>query len=138
MNTLAIIGSASNVLVAIFAGIALFIGIRQVNISREVSALSAYENYHMACLQYPDFAGGRINHSKCDPKTLDCYLTFVLYALMTGERVLKLFPADETWVYAVKDDIRLHRSLIASDYFAGYRAHQDPVIRALIDEVLEE
>ncbi len=135
MTGVDIVTAVANVAIALFAGIALFVAIRQIHISREVSSLSAYESYHLACLQYPDFATGL---RACDPAKRDCYLTFVLFALMTGERVLKLFPKDETWIYAVKDDIRLHRDIIASDYFRGYREHQDLAIRQLIDEVLAE
>jgi hypothetical protein len=138
MDTIDIIVAGTNLMVAIFAGIALFVGIRQIHISREVSALAAYENYHMACLQYPEFAGGRLDFVACDPKKFDCYCTFVLYALMTGERVLKLFPDDKDWIYAVKDDIRLHRRFIRSDHFVGYRNHQHETIQRLIHDVLAE
>jgi len=132
------ITAGSSAIVALFAGIALIVGVRQVHISREVSALSAYESYHIACLQYPEFAGGMTDWRRASSQRRDCYTTFVLFALMTGERVLKLFPRDDTWIYAVKDDIRLHRDIIGSDEFRGYRDHQDPLIRQLIEEVVDE
>lgn len=131
-------GATAEAVVAVFAGVALFVGLRQVRISHEVGALEAYENYHMTCLQYPQFSSGRLNFERCSATERDCYLTFVLYALMTGERVLRLFPKDQTWVFAVKDDIRLHRRFIASPHFRNYRRFQDRMIRWLIVEVLKE
>lgn len=133
-----VISTAADVVVAVFAGVALWVGLRQVRISHEIGALQAYENYHMACLQYPAFASGRLDFEKCAQEKRDCYVTFVLYALMTGERVLRLFPRDPSWVHAVKDDIRLHRRLIVSSAFRHYRRQQDTAIRRLVIEVLCE
>lgn len=138
MAYLEIINTLANLIIALCAGAALIFAVRQIHISREVSSLSAYESYHLACLQYPEFATGLLDWRECDPIKRDCYLTFVLFALMTGERVLKLFPREETWIFAVKDDIRLHRDFIGSPDFKEFRENQDPAIRRLIDEVLSE
>ena len=60
----------SNLAIAIFAAIALYIGLRQVKDSREVSALSAYENYHILCLQYPKYSIGLQNFDELSEEEL--------------------------------------------------------------------
>ena len=132
------VSEASNLAIALFACVALLVGIHQVFISREVSALSAYESYHLACLEHPDFSCGRVDWRRCGEQRRECYTTFVLFALMTGERVIKLFPRDRTWIHAVKDDIRIHRDFIASEGFRPYRENQYWRICRLIEEVLAE
>ncbi len=129
---------ASNLALAVFAAIALIVGVHQVHISREVSALTAYESYHLACLQYPDLACANVGWKRCGEVRREHYCTFVLFALMTGERVIKLFPRDPTWIHAVKDDIRIHRDFIASDGFKSFRENQNWRVCRLIEEVLEE
>lgn len=132
------VSEASDLAVALFACIALLVGIHQIFISREVSALSAYESYHLACLEHPDLSCGRVDWRRCGEQRRECYTTFVLFALMTGERVIKLFPRDRTWIHAVKDDIRIHRDIIASESFRSYRENQYWRICRLIEEVLSE
>lgn len=132
------LSGACNLALAIFAGIALLVGVRQAYISREVSALTAYESYHLACLQYPDLACGRVDWRRSGVQRREHYTTFVLFALMTGERVIKLFPRDKTWLHALKDDIRIHRDFISSDQFRIYRENQYWRICRLIEEVIRE
>ncbi len=133
-----LISAMANVVVAIIAGIALYIGWRQVHVSREISALEAYENYHLVSLDHPKFATGNIDFDKASAEHRECYSCYVSYALMTGERIMSLFPHDEGWVEAIKDDIRIHRSFIASDHFKSYRDNQTERMSELICEVLAE
>ena len=128
----------TNLLIALFAGVALIVAVRQIKISREISALAAYENYHLLCLQYPRFAGGRLDYENSDPDELDSYIVFVLYMLMTGERIFALFPREPGWCHAIEDDIRIHRRFIASEQFREYRENQEWQIKSLIDKVLSE
>ena len=133
-----LIGAIANVLIATIAGIALYIGWRQVHVSRELSALEAYENYHLVTVEHPKFAGGTIDFEKASSDERECYSCYVSYALMTGERIMSLFPRDEGWVEAIKDDIRIHRAFIASDHFTPYRENQTDRMAELIREVLAE
>jgi hypothetical protein len=132
------ISTISNLSVAIFAGVALFLAWQQIKISREMSALSAYENYHILCLQYQNFAGGRFDFEKCTADERDAYTVFVLYTLMTGERIFTLYPNDTGWRHAVKDDVSLHYKFISSPYFEEYRANQQDLMKELIDEAIRE
>lgn len=133
-----VVGIAANVIVASAASIALWIGWRQVSISREISALEAYENYHLLCLQYPKYSTGRIDFEKSKADELDSYTVFVLYTLMIGERIYSLFPNDKGWMFSIEEDIRIHRRFIASDIFSYHLHNQQWLIRPLIERVLEE
>jgi hypothetical protein len=138
MTGLAVISMIADVVVALFAGAALVIGWRQVRISRELSALEAYEHYHLLCLQHPKFSGGAFGFEACSAQDRDSYCTFVLFALMTGERILNIFPRNESWRESIRDDIRIHRRLIRSTHFEAYKRNQVRPMSDLIDEVLAE
>ncbi|HEX8123966.1 MAG TPA: hypothetical protein VF548_00110 [Allosphingosinicella sp.] len=133
-----LISAAADVTVAIFAGVALFIGWRQVGISRELSALSAYEQYHLASLQHPQFGSGTFNTDGASEEQLSCYRVFVSFCLMTGERILSLFPTDPFWRAAIKDDVLIHARLIRSPIFQKHLENQIPLMRQLIDEAFSE
>jgi hypothetical protein len=133
-----IISSIFNGLVAAAALAALYLGWRQVGISRELSALEAYENYHLTCLQYPEFSCGGVEFDKFDENHLRKYEVYVLYTLMMGERIFALFPNDVGWRYSICDDIRMHRQFIESEHFSEHLAHQGWKILPLIKSVLAE
>ncbi|MEQ1882786.1 MAG: hypothetical protein ABL878_17665 [Burkholderiales bacterium] len=126
-----------NLLLVTFAGIALYVGLKQVAISREISALSAYESYHMTCINHPEFSAG-FAFDKASELEIERYRMFVLYALMTGERILNLFPKDKLWIFAIEDDVRIHQEFLSSDHFRPYRGKQDPKMSALIERVLSQ
>lgn len=137
-DSLAYIGAISQIVVALVAVTALIIAWRQVQASKQLSALEAYERYHILCLEYPNFGSGQVRLENAKRLETDQYCVFVSYALMTAERILMQFPSDEAWVEAVKDDIRIHRKMISSDYFKPYRHNQTAVVASLIEEVLSE
>ncbi|HMG48251.1 MAG TPA: hypothetical protein VK614_12415 [Allosphingosinicella sp.] len=135
METVSIV---TNVLLTIFAATALYVGYRQIAISNEIAARSAYESYHLLCLQYPELSCGDIEYEDLGKEQLDKYTVFVLYMLMTGERVYALFPHDAGWAFALEDDVRKHRRFISSPYFAEHRSKQEWLTQALIERVLAE
>jgi len=132
------ISAIANVAVALFAAIALWVGWRQVLLSREMSALEAYENYHVVAVEHPEFASGRFDFEAAAPDEVERYCLFVHFVLMAGERVLRLFPNDRAWTFAVEDDVRIHRRFISSVYFEEYLAYQDPRMSVIIQRVLKE
>lgn len=106
--TIAVANYVANIIIAGAAAAALYLGWRQIGISRELSALEAYENYHMMCLQYPEFSNGDVDYEGLDKIELSQYTVYVLYTLMMVERIHALFPKDEGWHFSICDDIRMH------------------------------
>jgi hypothetical protein len=133
-----LVSIATNVLLTLFAATALYVGYRQILISNEIAARSAYENYHLLCLQYADLSCGDVNFEKFNSVDLDRYTVFVLYMLMTGERVYTLFPHDAGWRFALEDDVRKHKKFISSPHFAAHRHQQGWLTQDLIEHVLAE
>jgi hypothetical protein len=130
------ISAVSNLIVAAAAAAALYIGWRQVTISREISALEAYEDYHRLCIEYPEFSDGADvdELSEIDKKR---YVSFVLFVMMTGERVYSLFPNDDSWCDSLRDDFRTHRHLLEHEVFSTFR-RQKWLTGALLESVLAE
>jgi len=128
----------TNVLLTLFAGIALYVGYRQILISNEIAARSAYESYHLLCMQHPRFSAGMVDPATCSAEEQEAYTVFVLYMLMTGERIYTLFPKDRGWLFAIEEDVRNHRRFISSPLFAKHLANQEWVTAKLIRRVLAE
>jgi hypothetical protein len=126
------------VVVALIAGLALYLAWRQIGVSRELSALDAYENYHSMCLQYPEFSCGNVPFKRFASAKRRQYEVYVLYTLMMDERIYALFPNDEAWLFSIKDDIRLHSEFIASPHFIEHLSNQGWKILPIIEEVLAE
>ena len=136
MSNAELIASAANFAVAIAAVAALFLARHQIQASREVSALEAYEDYHKFAIEYPEFCIGP------DPKSLPenerfRYTYFVLYILMVGERIYITVPRHDSWTAAIEGDIRIHKKLISSTHFSQY-LKQEWAINHLIAKVLAE
>jgi hypothetical protein len=138
MEALAIAGSVANIVVAAIAALALFLAWRQIGVSRELSALEAYENYHSMCLQHSEFSSGKVDFASFDAAKRQQYQVYVLYTLMMDERIFALFPKDAGWIFSIKDDIEMHWEYIASPYFSDHLANQQWKILPLIQEVLAE
>ena len=138
METLAALGGVANIVVAIIACVALFLAWRQIGVSRELSALQAYETYHSMCLQYSEYSSGNVDFASFDAAKLQQYQVYVLYTLMMDERIFALFPKDAGWIFSIKDDIEMHWEYIASSHFADHLANQQWNILPLIREVLTE
>jgi len=135
---LAVATNVANITIAGAAAAALYLAWRQIGISRELSALEAYENYHMMCLQYPQFSNGNVDFEGFDKIELSQYTVYVLYTLMMVERIHALFPNDEGWRFSICDDIRMHKKFIASEVFSRHLANQQWAILPLIMTVLRE
>ena len=131
-------GVFSNLVLALTAGIALFLAWRQIAISRELGALEAYENYHIICLQYPEMASGKVNFGDFDHDKLRQYEMFVLYTLMVAERIFALFPHDKEWRFSIEDDVRMHVEFIRSEHFVGHLRKQGWSILHIITAVMNE
>lgn len=125
-------------MLAVTAIAALVVAWWQIGVSRELAALEAYEKYQLECLKYPEFTSGSVEFSNLSPEEQRRYESFVLYTLMMDERIYKLFPKDPGWSFSIKDDIRMHRNFLSSDYFAEQLEGQGWNFRPLITEVLSE
>lgn len=130
------ISATSSIVVGFAAVAALILAWFQVRVSREISAISAYEDYHKLSLQYPEFGLGA-DHEKLSELDKRRYLFFVLYALMVGERIFLMSRAGREWTDAIESDVRLHKKFMLSDEFSTYRA-QDWAINPIIERVLAE
>jgi hypothetical protein len=128
----------ANLIVAVAAAVALYIGWRQIKISRELSAIAAYENHLALCLQYPRYSTGQIRFEDLSVEDLDGYIVFVHYVLTTGERIYSIFPNDKGWALAIEQDIRLHRRFIASKHFTNRLKYKTWRINTIIERVLNE
>jgi hypothetical protein len=137
-EALTVAGGLANILVSVTAALALYLAWRQIKISRELSALEAYEKYHEMCLQFPQFGSGHVDYEQLSKSDSRAYVIWVLYTLMIGERIFALFPKDEGWCFSIMDDIRMHRKFIASEHFAYHLQGQGWTITPLIKRVLDE
>ena len=136
MTDLATLGSLANLIVALVAMVALYMASRQIAISRELSALEAYENYHSMCLQYPEYSSGSVNFEKFDNEKLQQYQIYVLYTLMMDERIFALFPKDSGWIFSIEDDIQMHLGFIKSIHFKMHLENQNWKILPIIQRVI--
>ena len=138
MNEFALnlVSAIANLIVATVALVALFLAWRQISVSRELSALEAYENYYSMCLQYPHFSSGAVDFEKFNAAKLRQYEIYVLYTLMMDERIFALFPNDKGWIYSIEDDIRMHLSYISSLHFSEHLEHQNWKILPIIQRVI--
>ena len=137
-NALIVAGSLANIVVAVTAGAALYLAWSQIKLSRELSALDAYERYHEMCMEYPQYVDGSLDYKTLNATERSCYETFVLYTLMIDERIYSLFPDDDAWHYSIMDDIRSHKPFIGSDDFGHHLEGQGWTITPLIKRVLAE
>jgi hypothetical protein len=142
MSGLATLSDISSIVVGLIAVLALYLAWRQIAVSRELSAMEAYENYHSMCLQYAEYTSGEVEFEKFSPAKLRHYEIYVLYTLMMCERIYALFPDDAGWLFSIEDDIKMHLPFIKSEFFATQLDNQQwnilPIIKRVINEANRE
>lgn len=130
--------AAASIVTACVATIGLILAWRQISVSREVAAQTAYEAYHHLAILHPALGAGQIDFNSVAEEDRERYRWFVLSMLLTVERILALFPNDRYWRAALEDDIRIHKTFISSESFASHLGSLDPSVIRLIQSVLNK
>jgi hypothetical protein len=153
-----------NMLIALFAAIALIFGFLQISylraakrhedarrVDREAAqkrdnAQALWRQYELMCIQYPEFAFPRdakiildmsneTGTFNGDRKQFTSYEYFVSFMLYAMEEIHDTFGNRDDWETSIIQELEWHDNYLPTEYFDKYAKTNNNYIRALIAEM---
>lgn len=133
-DTAAVVTSASAVVAATIAVAALRIAKQQIQENKSLNAQDAYLQFHRFSFENPEFSKPKNSGIYRSKEDTIRYHWFVIHMLICIERIVIMFPSDESWRKAIKDDLNDHKNYICSKSFDQYLTNFSTEMQGIIAE----